>query len=250
MPYLRCEACGAKALPIATRCPACEAPFEVSRTVERRLRACPSCDSLVPRSDASCRWCGAATTRRAPPAVWAGAAATLLMVVGSWALFANRPDDVVLITGPAPDVTLPATSAAPPTPRAAAERRDARRSDPPVTAGPSASDTPDVFVSLDTGREAAGPASGTADVASPEAADPGEIQPDDESLRAGWVRAVARTFVNVRSAPASDGEVRGVVAENAVVFLGDARGAWRQVRSGDVAGWAWEPLFTLTSGGT
>jgi SH3-like domain-containing protein len=60
---------------------------------------------------------------------------------------------------------------------------------------------------------------------------------------------VARTFVNVRSAPASNSAVQGVVAENATVFLGDTRGAWRQIRSGGVAGWVWEPLFNVGSEG-
>lgn len=71
----------------------------------------------------------------------------------------------------------------------------------------------------------------------------------DPATADGWVRAVARTFVNVRAQPASDSEVQGIVAENDVVFLGDARGAWRQVRTTAGVGWVWEPLFQVGSEG-
>ncbi|TVP48481.1 MAG: SH3 domain-containing protein, partial [Gemmatimonadales bacterium] len=55
--------------------------------------------------------------------------------------------------------------------------------------------------------------------------------------------------VNVRSAPASNSSVQGVVAANTTVFLGDTQGAWRRIRSGGVVGWVWEPLFHLGSEG-
>jgi hypothetical protein len=176
--------------------------------------------------------------------MWAGAAAALLLAVGGWALLENQPDDVILITGPAPDVRLPATSASPP-PVARVESLDGGSQ-----VASSATEAGSEARSPEAGLVGEAPETATPDAGPALSADPEVLQTDDESPRAGWVQAVARTFVNVRSAPASDGEVRGVVAENAVVFLGDARGAWRQVRSGDVAGWAWEPLFTLTSGGT
>ncbi len=122
------------------------------------------------------------------------------------------------------------------------------KSDAPVLASaePSIESAPDENVADDLSPPAEPESAGDepADVA------PSEVASDagDRESEEGWMRAVARTFVNIRSTPAADGEVRGVVAENDVVLLGDARGSWREVRSGDIAGWAWEPLFQVGGG--
>jgi hypothetical protein len=226
MPYLRCHACGAKALPIATRCPSCEAPFEVpgDPASRRRMRPCPQCDSLLAREAEACRWCGAALAGLGLTPVRAGiAAGVCVALVGAWALLGGGGDDVVFFFAPESEVVLaPVTAALPPS--------------TPAPSTPASSAL----------RAANEPEQATL---TPEPAEPAasfEVAEEEEN---GWVRAVARTFVNVRAAPTSDGLVEGVVAENTVVFLGDARGAWRRIRSGSVAGWAWEPLFTVASEG-
>ncbi|TVP55689.1 MAG: hypothetical protein EA351_10135 [Gemmatimonadales bacterium] len=126
-------------------------------------------------------------------------------------------------------------------------------------AQPVQSDAP-VIASAEPSSEAAADANAAGDHSPPpESESPGDepavvapsevaSDPGDGESEEGWMRAVARTFVNIRSTPAADGEVRGVVAENDVVLLGDARGSWREVRSGDIAGWAWEPLFQVGGG--
>lgn len=239
MPYLRCDDCGAKALPIATRCPACEAPFEARGpgTSPTRLRACPACDSLVPRDAERCRWCDEELGGRLSARTRSGiAAGFVLLLAGGWAFADSRSSDVVTLSAPKSEA-LPSVDVAsppPPTTLPPAASRSPSTAAPPATA---AARTPTAPPTAPTPATTPAP---TRVLATPVPA------PSDDG---GWVQAVARTFVNVRSAPGSDSEVQGVVPENAVVFLGDARGAWRQVRAGSVAGWAWEPLFRLGSEG-
>jgi hypothetical protein len=247
MPYLRCDDCGAKALPIATRCPACEAPFEARGpgTSPSRLRACHACDSLVPREAERCRWCNEELGSRLSPRARAGIAAGLAaLVVGGWAFLDTRAPDVVTLSAPVVESPVTASLSDPPAPLATPRARLADpstseaapasvpRPEPSPPASVASAAPPTVVPSTPRGTGAAEAGSAP-------------VRPDE----GGWVQAVARTFVNVRSAPGSDSEVQGVVPENAVVFLGDARGAWRQVRAGSVAGWAWEPLFRLGSEG-
>ena len=260
MPYLRCEACHAKALPIATRCPACEAPFEASlRAGARRMRPCPGCDSLLPGDAATCRWCGEAVAeRRSRSLQLTGAAVLLLVAVGALAWNGARDGQVTFLPGSSAEVNLPRAEAAPP--EAPTTTRTRAGSGEAVTDGPAGAEGTLAQAGTPMGGDAApGTGSAAADDRTPDASAPADRVADARSVDTtdeaappapGWVRAVARTFVNVRSSPGSDSEVRGVVSENDVVFLGDARGAWRQVRSGGVDGWVWEPLFTVASGGS
>ncbi len=237
MPYLRCEQCAAKALPIATRCPSCEAPFEGAGPGRgspgrgsKSLRPCPECDSLLPREATECRWCGAETRRRiSAPLVAAASVAALALGFGGWALFGSDSGDVIFLAPTPQAERAPGVEAPPP---------EERVPTPP----PPSREIPG-FAQQEGGTSAPAPAP---------APEPVHVVADDDPAppsEGGWVRAVARTFVNVRSSPASDGAVQGVVAENAVVLLGDAQGAWRRVQAGGVDGWVWEPLFTLPSEG-
>ncbi len=273
MPFLRCEACGAKALPIATRCPSCETPFE-SRSAgasRRELRPCHACDSLLPRQAESCRWCGE-EVRRGPSrlAVLASAASVVLLLGGGWFLLERGAGDVITLSAPGGgEVALQEGGAAPGASSSvpSTSRSSTRGSDRVASSTPPASGEAQVPPSDPSETRSAAnvtpspPAQGEPRPASDR---PGNDRPAsdrqasdrpaifslaDPAAADGWVRAVARTFVNVRAQPASDSEVQGVVAENDVVFLGDARGAWRQVRTTAGVGWVWEPLFQVGSEG-
>jgi len=269
MPYLRCDECGAKALPIATRCPACEAPFEARGpgTSPTRLRACPGCDSLVPRDAERCRWCDEELGGRLSPRTRSGiAAGFVLLLAGGWAFADSRTPDVVTLSAPVSEVVSSQGMTPSPPPASLPPAAGADETDPgqaPVEA--SAAEAPaQAPASAPAQARASAPAQARAPTPAPVSA-PASAQPEPArttpaapapapqvsapSTEGGWVQAVARTFVNVRTAPGSDSEVQGVVPENAVVLLGDARGAWRQVRAGSVAGWAWEPLFRVGTGG-
>lgn len=263
MPYLRCDDCGAKALPIATRCPACEAPFEARGpgTSPTRLRACPACDSLVPRDAERCRWCDEELGGRLSARTRSGiAAGFVLLLAGGWAFADSRTSDVVTLSAPVSEVVSSLDMTPPPPPASLPPAAVADEIDPgqaPVEA--SAAEAAPAEAPVEPSADEA-PAQARASTPAPASAQPEPARttlaapaPAPEvsapSSEGAWVQAVARTFVNVRNAPGSDSEVQGVVPENAVVLLGDARGAWRQVRAGSVAGWAWEPLFRVGSGG-
>jgi hypothetical protein len=249
MPYLRCEQCAAKALPIATRCPSCETPFDLERPGRGspRLRPCPECDSLLPREAASCRWCGAETRRRvSPPLAAAAAVAALALGFGGWALLGSDSGDVIFLAPTPQAERTPGADAPPSEERIPSPPAPARELPGFAAQGGAADAAPGTATRATPGTER----SPTPE--SPPASDPVRVVAADDDpppAEGGWVRAVARTFVNIRSSPASDGTVQGVVAENAVVLLGDAQGAWRRVQAGSVDGWVWEPLFTLPSEG-
>lgn len=265
MPYLRCDACGAKALPIATRCPSCELPFpsDVGGTRAAalgRMQACGGCDSLLPQGTEACRWCGELVGSRAGIRWRIGlAAGLLLLLAGGGVHLATRDADVIRLAAPETEVAMAPPAAAPPAPaplqeptppRSASASRSSTTAPPaPAPAPPSA--TPSTPLA---GPDPVAPDPATPDPIAPDRSPPVRAMPAVPLPEAatpgdGWVRAVARTFVNIRTAPDSDASVQGVVAENDVVFLGDARGAWRQIRSGSVLGWVWEPLFQVGSEG-
>src|SRR6185312_17086419 len=60
MRFVRCEACGAKALVAASGCPHCGTSLGLrdSRGEPLALAHCPTCDLYYPRKLGECRWCG------------------------------------------------------------------------------------------------------------------------------------------------------------------------------------------------
>jgi len=219
MPYLRCETCGARALPIATRCPSCQDPFDFGTEASRlaihrprleRLRPCRSCDSLIDPESERCRWCDTPNPIRAGgvrPVVLAGGAVALVGGVALWlaVLAPDRPQQGLGIV-----FAPPASVSAAPIP------------DPvPTTPAPTPAE-----------QEAPGPPEGSSTAES----------------TTSWSRAVARTNVNVRSAPEPGSPIVGMVNANVEVQLGEREGTWRELRGGSVAGWVFEPLFTVIGG--
>lgn len=237
MPYLRCEQCGAKALPIASRCPSCEHPFP-SRAGHGHAaggrgsgeRSCPDCDSIVSRDAVECRWCGTPLdTGLSKRAIGGIGTAAAVAILAAGFHFWGPNADVVVLSGSGDSA-----------PRAA-EIEPFQRAPAPGT--PPAVDEPSEPEERAEPQLAA--SSEVADSAEPTTVDE---DPAPAEASGSWVRAVARTFVNIRSAPSSDGAIQGVVPENQLVLLGDAQGTWRRVRTDTVTGWAWEPLFNLDGG--
>ena len=91
MRAVRCDACGAKALMAAAKCPKCGHLFEVRDGFGEMLPLayCSSCESYYPEHLGSCRWCGT-KPERAPigPYIWkaVGGVAFAAMVITAFVL--------------------------------------------------------------------------------------------------------------------------------------------------------------------
>lgn len=222
MGYLRCEACGAKALSAASTCPRCATPFMLhdGRGERVALKQCSGC-GIMHRRDRACHWCG-----ERPVAAWrspsvlksaTGIAAVALVAVGSWSMREPTADllaRVFMSRGSAAVDAAPLQTVATARPEAALASVVAT----PV-AGTDSTAVLDATIEL--------PA---------EAAD---------SIR--WIPAVARTWVNVRSDASRGGDVVGVIKPSEKAMLGVGRAGWRQVRSPDVTGWVDPRLFEADS---
>ena len=99
MRSVRCEACGARALMAASKCPKCGHEIEVRDGFGEMLPLahCSTCDSFYPEKLGACRWCGTAP-QRAPvgPVVWKGIgiATFAAMAWGAWLVHDDPPAEV------------------------------------------------------------------------------------------------------------------------------------------------------------
>ncbi len=125
MQFVRCEACGAKAIVAASQCPMCGHHLEIRSSFGDLLPLvrCKSCGAQYPRKIGACRWCGPPEPkRRITPATWSIGAAVLVAGVsfGAWQLY-RTGDETAGRAGVARSTTDPAKTVAKVTP-------------PPVTA--------------------------------------------------------------------------------------------------------------------
>ncbi|TVP49206.1 MAG: hypothetical protein EA350_02370, partial [Gemmatimonadales bacterium] len=169
----------------------------------------------------SCRWCGETIRGRLSRRATAGLVATLaLLLVGGGTMMFARSGDVVTLLAPssasgpvsaseAPAPAPAARSALSSSPRAAGA---SSRADAPSSSAPSPAAPPQPSPSGDETEAAAQDPVNDPVPDGDRPADPAADQRDAPADETGWVRAVARTFVNVRSAPASNSSVQGVVA--------------------------------------
>src|SRR5688500_4069605 len=106
MHFVRCDACGAKAILAASQCPKCAEPLYVrnDRGDDVRLARCRSCHSYYPASRDGCRWCPAVKRATVPPWILKAAAAVLAIAVGwgGWQFLpagssANQTSDVMTL---------------------------------------------------------------------------------------------------------------------------------------------------------
>jgi hypothetical protein len=220
MGYLRCDACGAKALSAASTCPSCHRALDLYDAGGRRvaLRRCAGC-ALMHRVDRPCPTCGHVPVSAARPwalraAAVAGVAATLWMGASlGGGMGTDRSATGIAGAGAAIDEV--ATDA----PRAARV--------PEVSEAPSLVPPP--------------PTEGGAVLALAAV----EVEPDS----ATWQPAVARTWVNVRSDASPNGAVVGVISPDSHAMLGTTRRGWRRVSADDVSGWVDPRLFASASAG-
>ncbi len=221
MGYLRCDACGAKALSAASTCPRCLQVLDLYDVGGRRvaLRRCAGCD-LMHRVDRPCPACGDVSAASAKP--WAVRAAAAAGVV------------VTLFVGASLGRGVLADRAASPTVGGTEGAR------PVVATLPvSTEQTPAVGQAGSVATE---------DETLPDTPDaPGEAASAPDST--AWQPAVARTWVNVRSDASPDGEVVGVISPDSRAMLGTTRRGWRRITLDDVSGWVDPRLFSSVNAG-
>lgn len=218
MAYLRCTACGSKALAAASQCPKCAQPFNLldARGDRVKLKRCRSC-GIMHRYDASCHWCSDRTSSNAftrvtvSGAMLRNAAAVALMLTaagGAWRYAPALRDLTASLSVRANEAAVSA-----PVNATASERIGVPASTVASAATPGASAPPDTLSMVSSG----------------------------DSIQ--WVPAVARTWVNVRSDASRGGEVVGVIKPASRAMLGTDRAGWRQVRSTEASGWVDPRLF-------
>jgi hypothetical protein len=289
MRSLRCDACGAKALMAASKCPKCGHGFEVRDGSGELLPLahCSTCDSYYPLRQGSCRWC-ATKPERAPVAlhVWKGvgvAGLGVLAVVAwlvrdgappSWGSPARLYDPILTIEQTRPQSTARPRDPAPATPSIARTdtaygtyAADAATPVNPTTVAVAASTTPDPAgvlaqhdssAMLDTAtpptRSAAKstPARSTAAKSAPARSAARSASPKAaprSTKRAVWVSSVARDWVVVRADANRKARIIASIGPGTRVQLGELRGSWRRLKVQGIAGWVEHRLFAVRSGG-
>lgn len=228
MRYVRCEACGSKALLAASQCPKCGHLLGLRDTRGNPvpLSHCRGCDSYYLSSSGACRWCGPTAPRgvRLAPFLWiigiaiAGAAA---VGAGAWGLAWYRADASTMTenvpAGQTTDVSqIPTAGEALSVTNAAADSAAA----PAVAANP---DTPTSVA--DTGIQAPAGDSSLAEIR--------------------WITATAITWANVRSAPSREAGIVAVISPDMRVRLGDVQDGWHRVKAGGIEGWVDRRFFSV-----
>ncbi len=229
MQYVRCEACGAKAILAASRCPKCTHPLELRDHHGEffPLTHCRKCDTWYPTSRGACKWCGT-TPGTARPARWAVAVGVgvVLAAAGWW---------VASLAAPGPDEP------------AHAEPRVAKAAPPavaPITVAPGTT-ADSALGQVDSGAAAgvAGPPPDTAALPTPDLAPAPPVgsvatprQPPAAFARIGF--ASTDTYINLRGDADRTAAIIGTIGPGTRVETGARYRGWRQVRtpSGQV-GW-------------
>lgn len=271
VPYLRCGSCGGKALPIATRCPACSKPIEHGRPGSglelAALRPCRRCDSLLPAHATPCPWCDEPTPHKPRPyaLMGAGAASVVVAIVAGLLVWTGGPDSedsqvaletqssVEAQTPPEPEeggilATLEVPS--PPEDDAAETSGDTTPGTTPdgVSQSNSAVTQPNAAASPQ-GAQAERAASETQQTSPQGERRAPEVEPSSPQPppAAGWITVVARNYANVRVTGSSQAEVLDIIRPGDTVELAEGERNWRPLRRGTLEGWVWVPALELQS---
>jgi hypothetical protein len=262
MRSVRCDACGAKAMTAAAKCPKCSHLLDLRDGFGELLPLayCSSCDSYYPERLGECTWCHTKPER--PPIdakIWRGVGAGVAAVIGSVWLIGNltssdakRPG---IKTGSSAvarkqvrDSSAESTMAATPT-NVAAATDSAPVSDPGGgAAAPSTSPATDIpgssapIVLPQAAAAAVDPVNEPA-IVQPVTAMPRTAQSKEGVVRSvrrapsHWVRSVSRDWVVIRSGASRSSKIVASIGPNSRVDLGESRGTWRRLRTKGVAGW-------------
>lgn len=250
MRFVRCNACGAKALLAASQCPKCSQWLGLrdERGEMLPLARCGSCHCYHPRGQGACRWCEAAQPGpRAASFAWGGLGVVLMAAVawGAVRVFGGSgapapPRMTAMAMTVAQQPVPPPSDSARPVQQGSAPARSAAIANPATAAekqaGPQRRSEPEPstiqFISAAT-NAAATPAVPIVSTA----ADTVRPMPGDEGT--------ARNWVNVRAGTGRDSEILGVIKPDTRVRFGRARGAWIEVKTPQLSGWADSRLFSV-----
>jgi hypothetical protein len=238
MDFVRCDACGAKAMLAASQCPKCAEPLYVrnDRGDDVRLARCRSCHTFYPASRDGCRWCPAVKRAMVPPWISKAAAAVLAIAVGwgGWQFLPSSPPkrapDVMTLLPP--EVTRLASVAVLPSPATDSTQRAK------------------VLPAINTGARARGATNGAPTAATRVTRDQTSTTADAPGLAptAGsteLVSAKATTWVNVRAEANSKSPIVGIVLPDSIVELSESHRSWRRVSTRSFTGWAVAKLFVV-----
>ncbi|MGH7712398.1 MAG: hypothetical protein ACREOG_14000, partial [Gemmatimonadaceae bacterium] len=253
MRSVRCDQCGTKALLAASQCPHCGHLFEVRDGFGDLLPLahCATCDSDYPLRQGECRWCGTKPESfRVAPYAWKGAGvlAFLGLVGGAW--LANRtsgndvPPTAELVSRPTASLTTVVDSGIA---ADALNRTDSAATITAVQTSIAVNDT----LSLDSTSMVAPQAPPVIDspparsssimrVRAPVSSKP-VARPRRTTVR--WVAATAHQWVTVRAAAAHSARFVASIGPDTRVQLGEARGAWRRIRTKGISGWVERTQF-------
>jgi hypothetical protein len=239
MHFVRCDACGAKALLAASQCPKCAEPLYVrnDRGDDVRLARCRSCHTYYPASREGCRWCAAVERAMVPRWIPKAAAAVLAIAVG-WGGWQFLPGSIPpkpapdMMTLQPPAVTRLASVAVLPSPATNSTQRAK------------------VLPSSTTGTRARGATRGAPTAGATITRAQTSITADAPGLAptAGspeLVSAKATTWVNVRAEANSKSAIVGIVLPDSIVELSESHRNWRRVSTRSFTGWAVAKLFVV-----
>jgi SH3 domain-containing protein len=250
MRSVRCDACGAKAMTAAAKCPKCSHLLDLRDGFGELLPLayCSTCDSYYPEQLGECKWCHT-KPERPPigPKIWRGVGAGLGAVLAGVWLIGNLTSDAKpqraktgaesVARKAAGDSIADSVKQAPPTTVVASANEDSLT--------PVASPTPPVSAPIVLPQAAAQPieSPAAATVSAPIAATPrimksnGTVAPTARRSSSRWVRSVSRDWVIIRRDANKSSKVVASIGPNSRVELGESRGTWRRLRTKGVAGW-------------
>jgi hypothetical protein len=240
MDFVRCDACGAKALLAASQCPKCADPLYVrnDRGDDVRLARCRSCHTYYPASREGCRWCPVVKRAKVPRWIPKVAAAVLAIAVGwgGWQILpASSPPKATpdVMTLQPPTVTRLASVAVLPSPATHSTQR--AKVLPAITTGTPVREATKAAPTAAATSVTRDQTSTTADT-SARAHTTGSTE---------LVSAKATTWVNVRAEANGKSAIVGIVLPDSIVELSETRRSWRRVSTRSFTGWAMAKLFVV-----
>ena len=254
MRAVRCDACGAKAMMAAAKCPSCGHLFELRDGFGELLPLayCSSCDSYYSEKLGECKWCG--TKPEHPPIaplIWkaAGATALVVMVGAAFLLRNHSTDDVSPVIerarkeAAAPRAPAPAGPNEMPVDTALARSiaNAAESTTPSTTSLPVASTAlvQSGEVAPTSDAPVVSPSSAAMAMPGPAASTSFTVPPNATKARrtSRWVSSVARDWVIVRAGASKQSRIVASIGPNSRVQLGESQGTWRRIRAKGLVGW-------------